>query len=319
MSIGAPEPESFQGMMDTFAVVAPAAAVEIVLPAFTFGPSCTQIARIIYMNQCNPGQIMMVGAYWFQLAEKYITAAQALQDEIDAMDAESWDGDDCQAFVDQSTKVRNQLWTIATFAIEVGIGLFTIAGLLAVMVTAYAALATILMAMALVYWPLQAFPLTAAAAQAVRAAAMTVAATGLGILKALDTALSVLGKGLAAGIGAGMGLSWTALATQGNVVNPLDLVGPTAFNMAQGFAQLGLRNALAPSSGRHVAGGLGHLFVGGQGAYNTGLNINDIAGDGDVNGAEDPRAETGLDPGNLDFIPTITPPEWADDDTPNWG
>ncbi|MDA1360277.1 hypothetical protein O1R50_11625 [Glycomyces luteolus] len=319
MSIGAPEPESFQGMMDTFAVMAPAAAVEIVLPAFTFGPSCTQIARIIYMNQCNPGQIMMVGAYWFQLAEKYITAAQALQDEIDAMDAESWDGDDCQAFIDQSGKVQAQLWTIATFAIEVGIGLFSIAALLAVMVTAYTALATILMAMALVYWPLQAFPPTAAAAQAVRAAAMTVAATGLGILKALDTALTVLGKGLAAGIGAGMGLSWTVLATQGNVVNPLDLVGPTAFNMAQGLAQLGLRNALAPSGGKHVAPGFAHLFMGGQGAYNSGLNANDLAQDGNVDGKNDPRAETGLDPGNLDFIPTIEAPEWADDDAPDWG
>lgn len=319
MSIGAPEPESFQGMMDTFAVMAPAAAVEIVLPAFTFGPSCTQIARIIYMNQCNPGQIMMVGAYWFQLAEKYITAAQSLQDEIDAMDAESWDGDDCQAFIDQAGKVQTQLWTIATFAIEVGIGLFSIAALLAVMVTAYTALATILMAMALVYWPLQAFPLTAAAAQAVRAAAMTVAATGLTILKALDTALTVLGKGLAAGIGAGMGLSWTVLATQGNVVNPLDLVGPTAFNMAQGLAQLGLRNALAPSGGKHVAPGFAHLFMGGQGVYNTGLNVNDMAQDGNVDGKNDPRAETGLDPGNLDFIPTIEAPEWADDDAPDWG
>ncbi len=319
MSIGAPQPESFQGMMDTFAVMSPAAAVEIVLPAFTFGPACTQIARIIYMNQCNPGQIMMVGAYWFQLAEKYIAAAQALQDEIDAMDAESWDGDDCQAFIDQAGKVRTQLWTIALFAIEVGIGLFSIAALLVVMVTAYAALATILMGMALVYWPLQAFPPTAAAAQAVRAAAMTVAATGLGILKALDTALTALGNGLAAAIGAGMGISWTALATQGNVVNPLDLVGPTAFNMAQGLAQLGLRNALAPSGGKHVAPGLAHLFVGGQGAYNTGLNANDLAQDGNVDGKNDPRAETGLDPGNLDFIPTIDPPGWADDDAPDWG
>ena len=115
-------------------------------------------------------------------------------------------------------------------------------------------------------------------------------------------------------VGAGMGVSWIALATQGNVVNPLDLVGPTAFNMAQGLAQLGLRNALAPSGGRHVAPGLGHLFVGGQGAYNTGLNVNDLAQDGSVDGKNDPRGETGLDPGNLDFIPTIEAPEWADDD-----
>jgi hypothetical protein len=319
MSIGAPEPESFQGMMDTFAVMAPAAAVEIVLPAFTFGPSCTQIARIIYMNQCNPGQIMMVGAYWFQVAEKYITAAQALDDEVSSIDAESWEGEDCQAFVDEAGKVRAQLWTIALFAIEVGIGLFSIAALLAVMVTAYTALATILMAMAVAYWPLQAFPLTAPAAAAVRTAAMTVAATGLTVLKALDTALTALGRGLAAAIGAGMGVSWTALATQGNVVNPLDLVGPTAFNMAQGLAQLGARNLMAPSGGKHVAPGLSHLFMGGQGAYNTGLNTNDMAQDGAVDGANDPRAETGVDPGNLDFIPSIDAPEWADDDAPDWG
>jgi hypothetical protein len=331
MSIGAPDPKSFQGMMDAFAMVAPAAAVEIVLPAFTFGPSCTQIARIIYMNQCNPGQIMMVGAFWFQLAEKYITAGKDLEGEVAAMDAEAWEGDDCDAFVDQSGKVSMQLFTIASFAIQVGLGLFTIAALLAVMVTAYAALATCLMAMALVYWPLQAFPLTAAAAVAVRTAAMAIAATGLGILQTIDTALDALGNGLAAFIGGGMTASWAVLATQGNVVNPLDLVGPTAFSMANGFAQLGLRNALAPSGGKHVAGGLGHLFVGGQGAYNFGLNANDLAGNGDIDGKEDPRGTYGIDPGNLDFIPFVDTPEgqeeptgtwekptWADDAAPNW-
>ncbi|WP_335992243.1 hypothetical protein [Glycomyces sp. MUSA5-2] len=331
MSIGAPEPSSFQGMMDAFAIAAPAAAVEIVLPAFTFGPSATQIARIIYMNQCNPGQIMMVGASWLQLAEKYIKAGDGLGDKVDAFDAEAWEGDDCSAFVDQSGKVRMQLFTIAAFAIEVGVGLFTIAALLAVMVTAYAALATVLMGMALVYWPLQAFPLTAPAAAAVRTAAMTIAATGLGILKTLDAGLEALGNGLAAFIGGGMTGSWAVLATQGNVVNPLDLVGPTAFNMANGFAQLALRNAAAPSGGRHVAGGLGHLFVGGQGAYNLGLNINDLAGNGDVDGKEDPRGTYGVDPGNLDFIPFVDTPEgeseptgtwekptWADDPEPSW-
>jgi hypothetical protein len=332
MSIGAPDPKSFQGMMDAFAIAAPAAAVEIVLPAFTFGPSCTQIARIIYMNQCNPGQIMMVGAYWFQLAEKYITGGKDLEGEVSAMDAEAWEGEDCDAFVDQSGKASMQLYTIAAFAIQVGLGLFTIAALLAVMVTAYAALATCLMAMALVYWPLQAFPLTAAAAVAVRTAAMTIAATGLGILKTIDTALTGLGNGLAAFIGGGMTGSWAVLATQGNVVNPLDMVGPTAFNMMNGFAQLALRNAAAPSSGRHVAGGLGHLFVGGQGAYNLGLNANDLAGNGDVDGKEDPRGTYGVDPGNLDFLPFVDTPEgadeptgtwekptWADDPTADWG
>jgi hypothetical protein len=332
MSIGAPDPKSFQGMMDAFAMVSPAAAVEIVLPAFTFGPSCTQIARIIYMNQCNPGQIMMVGAFWFQLAEKYINAGKNLGDEVSGMDPEAWQGDDCDAFQEQSGKVSNQLFMIAAFAIEVGLGLFTIAALLAVMVTAYAALATVLMGMALVYWPLQAFPHTAAAAVAVRTAAMSVAAVGLGVLQALDKALLVLGNTLAAAITGGMGMSWTVLASQGNVVNPLDMVGPTAFNMMNGLAQLALRNAAAPSGGKHVAPGLGHLFVGAQGLRNVELNASDIAGDGDVNGAEDYRGKYGIDPGNLDFIPFVdTPegkeqptgtwekPEWADDPTADWG
>lgn len=151
MSIGAPDPKSFQGMMDAFAMVSPAAAVEIVLPAFTFGPSCTQIARIIYMNQCNPGQIMTVGAYRLQLVEKYIKAGQGLDDEVPAMDSETWEGEDCDAFVDQSGKASMQLCTIA--------------------------------------------------------------ATGLC-------------NGLAAFIGCGMTGSWAVLATQGNVVNPFDMVGP---------------------------------------------------------------------------------------------
>src|SRR5690606_16098260 len=247
MSFGAPDPESFTDVENAFAMVSPIAAVEIVLPAFTFGPSCTQIARIIYMNQCNPGTLMKVGAYWMQLAEKYIQAGDQLDEEVSAIDAETWEGDDCDAFVEQAGKVRMQLFTIAAFALQVGISLFAIAALLAVMVTAYAALATALLAMAVAYWPLQAFPPTAAAAQAVRSAAMAVAATGLTVLKALDTALEALGNGLAAFIGSGMAVSWSVLATQGNAVNPLDLVGPTAYNMAHGFAQLGLRNLMAPS------------------------------------------------------------------------
>lgn len=319
MSFGAPDPESFADVENAFAMVSPIAAVEIVLPAFTFGPSCTQIAHLIYMNQCNPGSLMKVGAYWLQLAEKYIQAGDQLDEEVSAMDAESWEGDDCDAFVEQSGKVKMQLFTIAAFAIQVGISLFTIAALLAVMVTAYAALATALMAMAVVYWPLQAFPPTAAAAQAIRTAAMTVAATGLTVLKALDTALEALGNGLAAFIGGGMTVSWGMLATQGNVVNPLDLVGPTAYNMAHGFAQLGLRNLMAPGGGKHVAPGLSHLFMGGQGVYNTGLNANDVAGDGEINGEEDPRSEYGVDPGNLDFIPAMDPPGWAEDGSPDWG
>jgi len=319
MSFGAPDPESFTDVENAFAMVSPIAAVEIVLPAFTFGPSCTQIARLIYMNQCNPGSLMKVGAYWLQLAEKYIQAGDQLDEEVSAMDAESWEGEDCNAFVDQAGQVKTQLFAIAAFALQVGISLFTIAALLAVMVTAYAALATALMAMALVYWPLQAFPPTAAAAQAVRSAAMAVAATGLTVLKALDTALEALGNGLAAFIGSGMAVSWSVLATQGNAVNPLDLVGPTAYNMAHGFAQLGLRNLMAPSGGRHVAPGLKHLFMGGQGAYNAGLNANDISGNGVLDGEEDPRSEYGVDPGNLDFIPAMETPEWADDGSPDWG
>jgi hypothetical protein len=117
---------------------------------------------------------------------------------VSAFDAEAWEGEDCDAFTDQAGRVSMQLYTIAASAIQVGIGLFTIAVFVAVMVTAYAVLATVLMGMALVYWPLQAFPLTAPAAAVVRTAAMTIAATGLTVLKSLDAALEALGNGLAA-------------------------------------------------------------------------------------------------------------------------
>jgi len=53
-------------------------AVAIAPPALVFGPAVQSMATGIYLNQCNPGDVLKAAGAWVSLAEKNTAAADAL-------------------------------------------------------------------------------------------------------------------------------------------------------------------------------------------------------------------------------------------------
>lgn len=335
MAYTAPDPNQFSGLEQASSYMAPLAAAQITLPAFVFSGPCTALSRLIYMNQCNPGQLMIVAATWLQVAEKYLAASDKLKEKTGAVDGDAWTGDDRDAFDGKADKVAVQLQVIGAFAMQIGISLFIMGTMLAVMVPLMLAVATSLMAFGVAYLTIRAIPnpISAIVAENIRLAATTTAASSLTALTALDNAIGVAAKTLAAFIGGNMTTSWIAMASQGNFINPVNTLGSTGFSMLQGLSQLALRNLMAP--GRKGADGL-HLdkiskglndtvakanpfmqgFVGVQGVYNIGNNAA-----GDVN-PDGPNAMTdaGIDVMGLDFIPNNFEDKarGGGDDAPSW-
>ncbi|HEU5126440.1 MAG TPA: hypothetical protein VFU12_00505 [Glycomyces sp.] len=306
MGYTAPDPSQFDGMEQAYSYMGPLAAAQIVVPRMVFGmagPGIQRIANIIFMNQTNPGLIMQGAAHWLKTAEKYLAAKEALDQELANLDADSWEGYDRDQFDDKAAKVGEQLTIIAAFAMHIGISLFAIAAIVAVMVPLMLAFATTLMALAITYKAIMATGIGAFAALSVMAAAKTVIFAAIAVLEPLDKAIDMTSKTLAAFIAGNMTASWVAMAANGNIINPVDTLGSTGFSMLQGLAQMGLRNLMAPAGGPGAkATPINNLltgFTGVQGMYNIGNNIA-----GDVN-PDGPNAMTdaGIDVMALDFIP----------------
>jgi hypothetical protein len=294
MSYSAPDPAQFDGMETAYSYMAPTAAGMIVMPAFTFGGPVAKIAKIVYMNQCNPGQIMQVGAHWLQLAEKYLESAELLKSEVDALTEEDWSGKDRDAFDKKADDVAAQLQTIGAFAMQLGISLMAIGAMLAVLVPMMMAISAALMAMAVTFLALRATPVGPFACPVMRVTVHAVASSILAVLETIDTGIGLAGRTLAGFIGANMTVSWGVLASKGLKVNPIDMVGPMAFNLIQGLTQRALRNAMGKLPGAGTA-----AFSAGQAAYGVGNSIQgDVAPD-----AENKMTEAGVDVGFLDFLP----------------
>lgn len=338
MAYSAPDPQQFTGMEQAYSIMAPSAAILITMPAFVIGGPVTQISRLVFMNQCNPGKIMRIGAEWLQLTEKYLSAADRLKEEIEKIEEGEWEGKDREAFDEKSRQVMEQLKTIGAYSLLVGIQLIAIAALLAVMVPFMLAVATVLQVCAVLILGCRAVPPPAGQAMeaTLRANVTAIAMANLASLEALDNAITVAGKALAAAMAAEMSVSWAVMAGNGNVVNPIDTIGSTGFSMLQGLTQLAMRNLMAP--GRTGSGTLGKIspkldgilashggwtvgFAGGQGVYNLGNNAQSIA-DPD---APNKMKEAGVDIGALDFVPNNHGFEDAargagtGDSLPEWG
>lgn len=309
MSYTAPDPEQFSGMEEAYSYLAPLAAVNITLPAYVFSGPCLKLSRIIYLNQCNPGEIMKGGATWLQLAQRYSEAKEALVAILDGLTEDDWSGEDRAAFDEKARKIAGQLENIQAFATHLGISLMLIGTMLAVMVPIMLAFATILMGLAVTYLIVKPIvPAGPIMAEAWRANAMAVSATALTTLTAMDKANGLAAQALAAFIGANMTITWVNMASLGNVVNPASTIGSTAYSLMQGLAQLAMVKLMAPGNG---AGALGGTAVGGivgkaatglagaagaQGIYGIG---NNAAGDD----APNKMTEAGVDVGLYDFIP----------------
>lgn len=335
MAYTAPDPKQFEGLEQASSYMAPLAAAQITLPAFLFSGPCTALSRLIYMNQCNPGQLMIVAATWLQVAEKYLAASDKLKEKTGAVDGDAWTGDDRDAFDGKADKVAVQLQVIGAFAMQVGISLFIMGTMLAIMVPLMLAVATSLMAFSVAYLTIRAIPnpISAIVAENLRLVVMSTAASSLAALTTLDNAIGVAAKTLGAFIGGNMTVSWAVMASQGNFVNPVNTLGSTGFSMLQGLSQLALRNLMAPgragASGTHLdkiskplsetvskANPFMQGFVGVQGVYNIGNNAA-----GDVN-PDGPNAMTdaGIDVMGLDFIPNTFEDQarGSGDDAPTW-
>ena len=305
MSYTAPDPEQFSGMEEAYSYLAPLAAVTITLPAFVFSGPCLKLSTIIYLNQCNPGEIMKGGATWLQLAQTYSEAKDAFVEILDGLAEDDWTGDDRTAFDEKAQKIIGQLENIQAFAMHLGISLMLIATMLAVMVPIMLAFATVLMGLTVTYMIVKTFvPAGPIMAEAWRGTAMAVSATALTSLKTMDTANGLVAQALAAFIGANMTISWVNMASLGNIINPASTIGSTAYSLMQGLAQLAMVKLMAPGNGAAAFGGPAGGMIGtglagaagAQGIYGIG---NNAAGDE----APNKMTETGVDVGVYDFIP----------------
>ncbi|GAA2319063.1 hypothetical protein GCM10009853_091420 [Glycomyces scopariae] len=329
MAYQAPDPEQFAGAAEAYGYMAPLAAVNITLPAYVFGGPCVQLSRIIYLNQCNPGDILTGAAQWLQMAQKFDEAKEAFQARLDGLAPEAWAGEDRDAFDAKAEKIVNQLQAIHAFAMHLGISMFAIGLMLCVMIPIMLVMATVLMALAITTLIVQQFvPAGPIMALSWRATAMTFGTTALTALKAMDEACSMAAKVLAGFIAANMTLTWINMAANGNIISPAATIGSTGYSFLQGLAQLAVVKLMAP--GRGATGGMlskistganGALMkagpgliggVGAQGIYNIG---NSAAGDD----APNKMTDAGVDVGAYDFIPdTFGDKARAGDDAPSW-
>lgn len=322
MAYTAPDPEQFSGMEEAYAYMAPLAAVNITLPAFVFKGPCMQLSRIIYLNQCNPGEIMKGGAQWLQLAQRYSESKEALEAKAEELAPDTWEGKDRDAFDERLDKIIGQLETIQAFAMHIGISLMAIGTMLAVMVPIMLAFATVLMGLAVACLAVRMIvPAGPIMALAYRSAAMAFSGTALATLKAMDTANGIAAQALAAFIGANMTVTWVDMAAKGNIINPANTIGSTAFSLLDGLANLAVVKIMAPGKkGGGIPGvmggsGVNNVLAGASGAQG-------IYGMGTEGAPENSMTEAGVDAGKYDFIPNTfedqaregdRPPEWADE------
>lgn len=321
MSYTAPDPEQFAEMKDAFDYIGPLAAVNITMPAFVFGGPCAQLSRIIYLNQCNPGEIMEGGAFWLQIAQRYGDAKDKLQELVNELGVEQWEGKDRDAFDEKTQKIIGQLEVIQAFAMHVGISLFTIGTMLAVMLPIMLAFATVLMGLAIACMAVRFIvPAGPIMALAYRATAMTFGGTALATLKAMDEANGMVAQGLAAFIGANMTVSWGVMASKGNIINPANTIASTAYSLVQGLAQLAVVKLMAPGKG---AGGLpGGASPAGTNALIGAAGAQGIYGMGNSMAGEDApnkMTEADVDVGKYDFMPgALDQYGRAGDEPPDW-
>ncbi|WP_112137029.1 hypothetical protein [Glycomyces dulcitolivorans] len=326
MAYQAPDPEQFAGASEAYGYMAPLAAVNITLPSFVFGGPCVQLSRIIYLNQCNPGDILTGAAQWLQMAQKFDEAREAFQARLDGLSPEAWVGEDRDAFDEKAQKIVNQLQAIHAFAMHLGISMFAIGLMLCVMIPIMLVMATVLMALAVTTLIVQQFvPAGPIMALSWRATAMTFGATSLAALKVMDEACGMAARVLAGFIGANMVLTWINMAANGNIISPASTIGSTGYSFLQGLAQLAVVKIMAPGKTAGKGGPLGGANtilskagpvllggVGAQGIYNIG---NSAAGDDAPNKMKD----AGVDVGAYDFIPdTFGDQARAGDEAPSW-
>jgi len=253
MSAGQSIFDAGEAMSPYYNGVIKSCAVAIAPPAIVFGLAVQAMATSVYMNQCNPGDIMKAGGAWIMLAEKNMEACEALQQEVDAVNDENWCGEDANAFKTASNNVKLQLQELAVTAFLIGAQLIAFAVMLTVYWLFLTACTVVMDAFLVAYLAALAGVLTAPGAPAIMASAQTVATSLVATMKSIEAVLTSISTGCAALTG---GLTAFTIGFQkvaGNPVNPVDIAGAGVANMLEGFVTYGLNAAMMTSGGRHAS------------------------------------------------------------------
>jgi hypothetical protein len=309
MAYQAPDPAQFDTMKEGYAYLAPAAAVAITLPAFVFGGPCAKIAKIIYLRQCNPGEIVQGGAMWLQVAQQFDLAREAFQARLDALTPDQWTGQDRDAFNEKAQQILTQLSAISAFALHLGVSMTMIGFTLAILIPILVAVATVLFAMAATVLIVRNFvPAGPIMALAWRTQATVFATTSLAGLKTLEKVVDGASVALAGFIGANMTVTWVNMAAAGNIINPLNTLGSTVYSLAQGLLNLAFVHLMAPGKKCLFPNGIpAKILLGGVGVQGGYSFSNAIVDSADEN-APNKMKEEGIDALTYDFFPS----KWDD-------
>lgn len=254
MSTGQSIMEAGEAMAGEYNAVIKSCAIGIAMPAISFGLSTQALATVVYLNQCNPGDIMKGAGAWIALAEKNLEAVEALQTEVDKVNDENWSGDDAEAFKAASGDVKAQLTQLAVNAYLVGAQLLAFA----VMLTVFWLFLTAATAIMVVYFGAYAAALagvvSSIGAPAIMASANVTAAALLATAKSFEATLISISTGCAAITGAMSIFTFAFQKAQGNPVSPLDIAGAGLTNMIEGLLVYGINVATMTAGGRHATG-----------------------------------------------------------------
>lgn len=253
MSTGQSLMETGEAMTPYYNGVIKSCAVAIAPPAIVFGMSVQAMATSIYMNQCNPGDVLKAAGAWVALAEKNLEAVEALQTELDSVNEENWCGDDADAFKEASENAKLQLQELAVAAFLVGAQLVAFSVMLTVYWVFLTACTAVMDAFLAAYLAALAGVASAPGAPAIRTGALTVATSLVATMKSFESVLTSISTGCAALTASITAFTFGFQKGAGNPVDPVDIAAAGLTNMLQGLASYGLRAMLMTPGGGHAA------------------------------------------------------------------
>ncbi len=227
-------------------------AVAIAPPAVVFGLSVQALATSVYMNQCNPGDMMKAAGAWIKLAEKNWEAAEELTTQVDTVDEGNWCGKDADAFRESATNVDAQLKELAVVAFMIGAQLIALAVALTVYWVFLTACTVVMDVFLAAYTAAYAGVVTAVGAESIRASCLAVAASLVATAKSFEATITSISTACAALTGTLTAFTFGFQKSAGNPVSAADIAGAGLVNMLEGFATYALRSLTMTPAGRHA-------------------------------------------------------------------
>ncbi|WP_030144245.1 hypothetical protein [Glycomyces sp. NRRL B-16210] len=243
--------ETGSSMSPYFNGVIKSCATGIMPPAVVLGPAVQALATSIYMNQCNPGDLMKAAGAWMTLAERNWDAAEALQAEVETVNETNWNGDDAEAFKAKAGDFQAQLQELALNACLLAAELIVLAVTLAAywvfLLTCTIAMDAYLVA----YLSAMATGVGAPAAAGIQASANATASAMAGYAKTTEGVISTISHTCAALCGAFTVFTFAFQKSKGNPANPLEIAGAGIVNMLEGLTTYYARKFTMTPAGRH--------------------------------------------------------------------